>query len=90
MKTYVTPRNSDQSSNFLRTGPGKDSRARYVSAEEMDGVVIKSLQVDIRDYSSTQTETRTENLGKWIVFHDKKIKKENQKVQLTFVIGPIF
>lgn len=87
MKTYVTPRNSDQSSNFLSTGPGKDSRARYVSAEEMDGVVIKSLQVDIRDYSSTQTETRTENLGKWIVFHDKKIKKENQKVQLTFVIG---
>ena len=53
--TYVTPRNSDQSSNFLRTGPGKDSRARYVS--EMDGVVIKSLQLDIRDYSSTQTET---------------------------------
>ena len=88
--TYVTPRNSDQSGNFLRTGSGKDSRTRYVSAEEMDGVVIKSLQVDIRDYSSTQTETRTENLGKWIAFHDKKIKKikkENQKVQLTFVIG---
>lgn len=53
MKTDVTPRNSDQSSNFLSTGPGKDSRARYVSAEEMDGVVIKSLQVDIRNYSST-------------------------------------
>lgn len=53
--TYVTPRNSDQSSNFLKTGPGKDSRARHLS------VVIKSLQLDIRDYSSTQTETRTEN-----------------------------
>ena len=96
MKSYVTPKNSDQSSNVLGTGPDATqilcSRSREaLASEEMDSIVTlsrlnlkKSLRLDACDYSSTQTALKCR--PKLHSFQQKiRIKKETMRTRLNTV-----